>query len=138
MLYRIPGDLNEGEQRGNPCRKGPDQAPESGPNFASSEPERRECRVAGQALQPAQPPSEPYVQVSSIRLKHRPAHIGRPRGPSGTAPAVDENASRISGGGVAVHHDVGIGALLEVRIEERLAGRTPAPRGYLGESTILH
>jgi hypothetical protein len=40
MLYRIPGDLNEGEQRGNPCWKGPHQAPESGPNFASSEPQR--------------------------------------------------------------------------------------------------
>ena len=28
--------------------------------------------------------------------------------------------------------------LLEVRIEDRLAGRAPAPPGYLGESAILH
>jgi hypothetical protein len=28
--------------------------------------------------------------------------------------------------------------LLEVRIEDRLAGRAPAPRGYLGESDIVH
>jgi hypothetical protein len=30
----------------------------------------------------------------------------RPRGPSGTAPEVDENAGRISGGGVAANHNV--------------------------------
>jgi hypothetical protein len=36
---------------------------------------------------------------------------------------VDENAGRIAGGGVAAHHDVGIAALLEVRIEDRVAGR---------------
>jgi hypothetical protein len=41
-------------------------------------------------------------------------------------------------GGVAAHHDGGIAALLELRIEDRLAGRAPAPRGYLGESAILH
>ena len=28
--------------------------------------------------------------------------------------------------GVAAHHDVGVAALLEVRIEDRLAGRAPA------------
>jgi hypothetical protein len=38
---------------------------------------------------------------------------------------MDENTSRISGGGVAAHHDVGVAALLEVRIEDRLAGRAP-------------
>ena len=43
-----------------------------------------------------------------------------------------------SGGGIAAHHDVGIAALLEVRIEDRFAGRAPAPPGYLGESAILH
>ena len=59
---------------------------------------------------------------------------GRPRGPSWTAPAVDENAGHLAGGGVAVHHDVGIAALLEVRIEERLAGRAPAQAVHLGES----
>jgi hypothetical protein len=39
---------------------------------------------------------------------------------------VDENAGRISGGGVAAHHDVGVAALLEVRIKDRVAGRAPA------------
>ena len=39
---------------------------------------------------------------------------------------MDENAGRISGGGVAAHHDVGIAALLEVWIEDRVAGRAPA------------
>jgi hypothetical protein len=39
---------------------------------------------------------------------------------------VDENAGRISGGGVAAHHDSDVAALLEVRIEDRLAGRAPA------------
>jgi hypothetical protein len=44
---------------------------------------------------------------------------------------VDEVAGRISGGGVAAHHDVGIAALLEVRIEDRLAGRALARLGTL-------
>ena len=52
---------------------------------------------------------------------------GRPRGPPGTAPVVDENTGRISGVGVAAHHDVGVAALLEVRIKHRLAVRAPAP-----------
>jgi hypothetical protein len=34
--------------------------------------------------------------------------------------------------------DVGVAALLEIRIEDRLAGRTPAPPGYLGELAIFH
>ena len=41
-------------------------------------------------------------------------------GPAWTAPAVDESTGRISGGGVATHHDVGVAALLEVRIEDLL------------------
>jgi hypothetical protein len=40
---------------------------------------------------------------------------------------VDENTGRISGDGVEAHHDVGVAALLEVRIEDRFAGRAPAP-----------
>jgi hypothetical protein len=60
------------------------------------------------------------------------------RGPSGTAPAVDENPSGISGGGVAAHHDVGVAALLEVRIEGRFAGHAPARLRYLGESAVSH
>jgi hypothetical protein len=28
--------------------------------------------------------------------------------------------------------------VLEIRIEDRLAGRAPVPPGYLGESVILH
>jgi hypothetical protein len=51
---------------------------------------------------------------------------------------VDENAGRISGGGVAAHHDVGIAALLKVRIEARLAGPAPARLRELGESAVLH
>jgi hypothetical protein len=39
---------------------------------------------------------------------------------------VDENAGHISGDGVAAHHDVGIAALLEVRIEDCVAGRAPS------------
>jgi hypothetical protein len=39
---------------------------------------------------------------------------------------VDEGAGGISGGGVAAHHDVGVAALLEIRIEDRFAGRAPA------------
>jgi hypothetical protein len=46
---------------------------------------------------------------------------------------VDENAGRVSGGGVAAHHDVGIAALFEVRIEDRFAGRAPPRSRYLGE-----
>ena len=36
---------------------------------------------------------------------------------------MDENAGHLAGGGVAAHYDVGIAALLEVRIEDRFAGR---------------
>src|SRR5262245_15292788 len=83
-------------------------------------------------------------------LPHRAPAMGRgppsisqhmrslPRGPSAMAPAVDENAGHLAGGRVAAHHDVGVAALLEVRIEDRLAGRAPAPPAYLGESAILH
>jgi hypothetical protein len=39
---------------------------------------------------------------------------------------VNENAGHLSGGGVAAYHDVGIAALLEVRIEDRFAGRALA------------
>ena len=35
---------------------------------------------------------------------------------------MDENAGHLTGGGVAAHHDVGLAALLEVRIEDRFAG----------------
>ena len=45
---------------------------------------------------------------------------GRPRGPSGTAPAVDEDAGHLAGGGVAAHHGIGIAALLKVGNEDRL------------------
>jgi hypothetical protein len=40
--------------------------------------------------------------------------------------------------GVAAHYDVDVAALLEVRIEDRFAGRAPAPPGYLGESGVVH
>jgi hypothetical protein len=69
-------------------------------------------RVAGRAL-----------AVTSVVGTHRQ---GRPRRPYGTAPAIDQNAGRISSDGLAAHHDVGIAALLEVRIEDRVAGRAPA------------
>jgi hypothetical protein len=39
---------------------------------------------------------------------------------------VTESEACISGGGVAAHHDVGVAALLEVRLEDRFAGRAPA------------
>jgi hypothetical protein len=39
---------------------------------------------------------------------------------------VDESAGDVSGGEVAAHHDIGVAALLEVRIEDRFAGRAPA------------
>jgi hypothetical protein len=45
---------------------------------------------------------------SSVRQRIR----GRPRGPFGTAPAVDENLSGSSSGGVAAYHNT---RLLEVR-----------------------
>jgi hypothetical protein len=51
---------------------------------------------------------------------------------------VDENTGRISGGGVAAHHDGGIAALLEVRIEDRFAGRAPLACRHLGESAVSH
>jgi hypothetical protein len=38
---------------------------------------------------------------------------------------VDENAGRISGGGVAAHRDTGMAVLLEVGIKDRFAGRAP-------------
>jgi hypothetical protein len=47
---------------------------------------------------------------------------------------VDQEEDRISGGGLVVHHDVSVTALLEVRIEDR----APAAPEYLGESIILH
>jgi len=50
---------------------------------------------------------------------------------------VNENAGRISGDGVAAHPDVGIAALLEVWIEDRLQAAT-GPPGYLAESAIPH
>jgi hypothetical protein len=39
---------------------------------------------------------------------------------------VDESAGHLAGGGVATHHDSGVAALLEVGIEDRLAGCAPA------------
>jgi hypothetical protein len=51
---------------------------------------------------------------------------------------MDESTGRIAGGGVAAHHDTDVAALLEVRIENRLARRAPTPPGYLGESGISH
>jgi hypothetical protein len=42
---------------------------------------------------------------------------------------MDENAGRLAGGGAAAHHDVGVAALLEVRIEDRFAGRALACLG---------
>jgi gluconolactonase len=56
---------------------------------------------------------------------------GRARGPSRTAPAVDESTGQVAGGGVATHHDVGIAAILETRIEDRFAGRASARLGTL-------
>ena len=40
--------------------------------------------------------------------------------------------------GVAAHDNLDVAALLEVRIEDFLAGRAPARLGYLGESCVLH
>jgi hypothetical protein len=37
-----------------------------------------------------------------------------------------QSTGHLAGGGVAAHHDVSMAALLEVRIEDRLAGRAPA------------
>jgi hypothetical protein len=51
---------------------------------------------------------------------------------------VNESTGHLPSGGVAAHHDIDVAAQLEVRIEDRLAGRAPAPSGYLGESAILH
>jgi hypothetical protein len=51
------------------------------------------------------------------------------RGPSETAPAVDESAGRISGGGVAAHHNSDVTALLEVRIEDRFCRPRTGPAG---------
>ena len=68
-------------------------------------------------------PSEP-----DVRLKHRPAQMrftaGAVRdGPSGGR----ERGSYLR---VAVHHEVGVTALLEVRIEDRFAGRATLPAWY--------
>jgi hypothetical protein len=40
-------------------------------------------------------------------------------------------AVSFDGTGVAPHHDVGLAALLEIRIEDRFAGRAPARLGTL-------
>jgi hypothetical protein len=63
------------------------------------------------------------AHTSSIGQRIR----GRQWVASGTAPAVDENAGRISAGGVAAHHDVCVTTLFEVRI----VGRAPACLGTL-------
>jgi hypothetical protein len=42
----------------------------------------------------------------------------------------------LTGGGVPAHHDFGVAALLEIRIEDRFSGRAPCLR-YLGESAII-
>jgi hypothetical protein len=42
---------------------------------------------------------------------------------------VDEDTDRISE--VAAHHDSNVAALLEVRIEDRFAGRAPPGLGHL-------
>jgi hypothetical protein len=55
-----------------------------------------------------------------------------------TAPAVDKNAIYISVRGITAHHDIDVAALLEVRIEDRLADRAPGRLGLPGESAILH
>ena len=61
-----------------------------------------------------------------IRLNHRPAHT---RSTAGTV--LGGTAPHLAGRGVAAHHDVGIAALLEVRIEDRFAGRAPPRLGTL-------
>jgi hypothetical protein len=49
---------------------------------------------------------------------------------------VDENTGDLAGGGVAAHHDVGIAALLEVRIEDRFAGRAPPRLRHLEDQGL--
>jgi hypothetical protein len=41
-------------------------------------------------------------------------------------------------GGAAAHYDADVAALLEVRIEDHLQATHRPPRGYLGESGIVH
>jgi hypothetical protein len=69
------------------------------------------------------------MYLRTTQRRNKDGSIVRLQGPSGTAPAVDENAGRISGDGVAAQNDVGIAALLEVRIEDRFAGRASVAGG---------
>jgi hypothetical protein len=82
--------------------------------------------------------AEPYVQVSPHGLKHRPARSRSTAGgvPDGARGGREHGSSR--GGGVAARDDLGVADLLEVRVEDRFAGRAPAPPVYLGESGIAH
>jgi hypothetical protein len=72
-----------------------------------------------------------------MAAQYQPAHAQSTAVTAETAPAVDENAGHLAGGGIAAHHDADVAARLKDRIED-LGGRAPAPPGYLGESAILH
>jgi hypothetical protein len=87
------------------CSKGPDG------------PAPRECRISGSA-RPA--PSEPYVQVPRIRLKHRPAHARSTVG-NGTSGG-RERGWHLPWRGAP---DVDVAALLEVQVEDRFTGAAP-------------
>src|SRR5687768_7214121 len=94
---------------------------------------------AGLTARPA--PSEPYVQVSPHTAQASASACEVDRGASRTAPAVDENTGRSSGGGVAAHHDIGVTALVAARIEDRPCSPRTGPRGgpwRIGYSTLIH
>jgi hypothetical protein len=80
---------------------------------------------AGIAARPA--PSEPYVQVSPHMAQASASAYEVDRGDrSALAAAVDENTDRISGGGVAAHHDVDVGARSRSGSKTVFAARAPA------------
>ena len=87
---------------------------------------------------PASCASRRTVGSSSSTLRQRSPSARR--SVTGTAPAVDEDAGRIFGDGVAANHDVCVAALLEGRIKDRLTGRAPASPGTLeiSYSPLIH
>jgi hypothetical protein len=85
------------------------------------------CRVAGKILRSSGPlrtvrASFPAYRSSICQRLARP-----PRGfPSWTAPAVDDDADNVPGGGITTHQNIGGVVLIKVGIEDRPADRAPA------------
>ena len=100
---------------------------------------RPQCRIAGQAIRPAQPPQNRTCELPRIRLKHRPAHT------RSTAGAVrDDTSGGREHGSYPRWRGRGAPRWLVLPPCSRSGSQAawqaahPPSLGYLGESVVSH